>query len=119
MIADPDLTARVIPALVGVQILGVVLIAAISILKSQSGDGTQGSRGASKEWAIWLFGFLAMLYFFRAVLSIFYMMGNRWHKYQIFVPISEIAITVFLVYLAYLVRRSIRRRTAKENEDNI
>ena len=115
MIANPDLTARVIPVLFAIQILGFIGIAAVYLTR-QNPDQTelQGSQSrSSKEWLIWLFSGLAMIYLFRAFLTIGYMVVHGWHRQQLLVTCAGIAITCYLLYLAF----AVRKRTRKGNSD--
>jgi hypothetical protein len=115
MMVDPDLVERVIPALVGIQIVGfVVTVVFMANAQRQNGTGESQSASASssKEWMIWLVCGFAMIYLVRAVLAIVYMSVHGWHRYQIFVPIAGIAITGYLLYLAFLMRRSMRKKSS-------
>ncbi len=119
MIANPDLTARVIPALVGVQILGFVAIAAIvvtskreytSAVEADSGLGRTG-----QQWVPWLFGFLALLSFLRVGLALLYIAGEDWHSRSWFSPIAGIAMGCFFLWLAVLAGRSASKGKSREN----
>jgi len=115
MIANPDLTARVIPVLFVIQLLGVIGIPAVYLTqqkrKPTESQGTQ-SR-SSKEWLIWLFSGLAVIYLFRALLTIGYMAFHGWHKQPLLGTCAGMAITCYLLYLAF----AIRNRTRKKNHD--
>jgi len=118
MIANPDLTARVIPALVAIQILGFIGIAAAYLSRGQKLDEAGESQGnqsrSSKEWAVWLFCGLAMIYLFRALLAIGYIAAHGWHRKQLLVPSAGIAITCYLLYLAFAVRKRMRKKNSVE-----
>jgi hypothetical protein len=66
MIADPDLTARILPALVGIQ--NRRICSDCSLLNRAQPIAEPESRGTSpapsKDWVIWLFRGLAMLFLF-------------------------------------------------------
>ncbi len=110
MVSNPDLTARVIPALVGVQILGFVVIAAIVVTSRQeyvlagTVDGEPGQTG--KQWVPWLFGFLALLSFLRAIFALLYIAGEEGHKHSWFSPIGGAVMGCFFLWLALKARPS-------------
>jgi hypothetical protein len=122
MIVNPDLTARVIPVLALIQIVGFVVIPVSMVRahrRSATGEAQGTSASSSKEWMIWLVCGFAMIYLVRAVLAIVYMSVHGWHRYQIFVPIAGIAITGYLLYLAFLIRRSIRKKSSGEAKTDL
>jgi hypothetical protein len=90
MIAAPDLTARVIPALFGVQIFGFVAIAAIVVTsKREYASAEELDRqfgGTGRQWVPWLFGFLALLSFLRVILALLYIAGEEGHSHSWFSP---------------------------------
>ena len=106
MTVNPDLTPRVIPALVGVQILGFITIAAIFVRSKREAkaDGEPGRTG--KEWVPWLFGFLALLSFLRVGLALLYIAGEDQHSRSWFSPIAGTAMGCFFLWLAVLAGRS-------------
>ena len=110
MVVDPDLTERVIPALVGVQIFGFVAIAAIFVLSRRLDASTVEDDGGpgttAKEWMPWLFGFLALLCFIRVGMAILYIAGEEWHRGSLIPPIAGIAMGCYFVWLAISAGRS-------------
>lgn len=117
MVANPDLTARVIPALVGVQILGFIAIAAI-VVKSRRENISAGvdsePGGTGRQWVPWLFGFLALMSFLRVGLSILYIAGETWHRYSWVAPTAGAAMGCFFLWLAVVASRSASKRGSKE-----
>lgn len=109
MVANPDLTARVIPALVGVQILGFIAIAAVVVKsrreKISAGVDTE-TGGTGRQWITWLFGFLALMSFLRVGLSILYIAGETWHRYSWVAPTAGAAMGCFFLWLAVVASRS-------------
>lgn len=110
MVANPDLTARVIPALVGVQILAFLAIAAI-ILRSKedytaAAETDSGPGGKGKQWVPWLFGFLALVSFLRVGLALLYIAGAERHRHSWIGPIAGTAMGCFFLWLAILAGRS-------------
>ena len=117
MFANPDLTARVIPALACVQIFGFVAIAAI-VVKSKrehtsevEADGEVGGTG--RQWVPWLFGFLALVSFLRVGLVLLYIVGEDGHSRSWFSPIAGAAMGCFFLWLAVSAGRSASRRESK------
>jgi len=110
MVVDPDLTERVFPALVGVQIFGFVAIAAIFVLSRRLDASTVEDDGGpgttAKEWMPWLFGFLALLCFIRVGMAILYIAGEEWHRGSLIPPIAGIAMGCYFVWLAISAGRS-------------
>jgi hypothetical protein len=113
MVANPDLTARVIPALVGVQIFGFVAIAAIVVTSKReytaAADADKATERTSQRWVPWLFGFLALLSFLRVGLALLYIAGEDSHRHSWFSPIAGTAMGCFFLWLAVLARRSASR----------
>ena len=121
MIANPALTARVIPALVAIQILGFIAIPVVYLSRRSKQTGTGESHESpshrSKEWAIWLFSGLAMIYLFRALLALAYVAAHGWHRRQTLVPAAGIAITCYLLYLAFAIRKRMRTKSSEVKEN--
>jgi hypothetical protein len=117
MILSPDLTERLIPALVAIQILGFIAIAAISLSQRPKKDETNDaitSTSPSRDWRVWFICGLAMLFFFRALLAVAYMAGHEWRGHQVVVPVAGFLISCYLLYLAFAIkRRAKQRRNAK------
>jgi small-conductance mechanosensitive channel len=89
MISSPELTARLIPALVAIQILGFIVIAAICLRHVPGDDGANREMkpaSPSRDWRIWFICGLAMLFLFRALLAVAYMASNGWRGHQVIVP---------------------------------
>jgi hypothetical protein len=109
MIASPGLTARLIPALVAVQILGFIAIALTSIRNGTSIESASSpnasSSSASSDWKFWLVGGFALLFLLRALLAIAYMAGRGWHGHQALIPGAGFLISCYLLYLAYRLRK--------------
>ncbi len=81
MIADPDLVERVIPALACVQIFGFVVIAFVSINAHRNDKADSSAvQSSSKEWVLWIFGGIALLYFMRAGLAAFAIAADGSHS---------------------------------------
>ena len=113
MIFSPDLTARLIPALVGVQILGFIAIATICLRqrpKEGVADDETNSGSPSKDWRIWFICGLAMLFLFRALLAAGYMAAHGWRAHQLIVPVAGFLISCYLLYLAFAIKRRAKRR---------
>lgn len=104
MVANPDLTARVIPALVGVQILGFVAIAAIVVISKReyisAGGAESEAEGTGKQWMPWLFGFLALLSFLRVILALLYIAGEQGHRHSWFSPVAGAVMGCFFLWVA-------------------
>jgi hypothetical protein len=117
MIVSPDLTERVIPALVAIQIFGFIAIAAICLRQMPKENETNDaltSTSPSRDWRVWFICGLAMLFFFRALLAVAYMAGHGWRGHQVVVPVAGFLISCYLVYLAFAIKRRAReRRSAK------
>jgi hypothetical protein len=118
MIANPDLTARVIPALAAVQIFGFVAIAVIVVkgkreyISTEEADRDNARTG--KEWVPWLFGFLALMSFMRVGLALLYIAGEEGHSHSWFSLIAGTAMGCVFLWLAILAGRSASRRRAKQ-----
>jgi hypothetical protein len=118
MVANPDLTARVIPALAGVQILGFIAIAITFVVSRQEyipvekPDGEV--EGTGKQWVPWLFGFLALLSFLRVVLALLYIAGEEGHRHSWLSPIAGVVMGCFFLWVAVLARRSGSKRASKQ-----
>jgi hypothetical protein len=115
MIANPDLTSRVIPALAGVQIFGFVAIAAIIVVGRQeiiSAD--KDSRGTTTQLVPWLFGFLALLSFLRVILALLYIAGEQGRSHSWFSPVAGAAMGCAFLWLAFKTRPLALKRTAKQ-----
>ena len=110
MVLDPDITARAIPALVGVQILGFVVIAAIIVTGRREYTSAvvadRETEGVGQQWVPWLFGFLALLSFLRVGLALLYIAGEEGHRHSWFSPIAGAVMGGFFLWLAVLARRS-------------
>lgn len=108
MIADPDLTARVIPALFGVQIIGFIAIAAIVMaskreyISAEEADREFGGTG--RQWVPWLFGFLALLSFLRVILALLYIAGEQGHSHSWFSPVAGAVMGCFFLWMAVKAR---------------
>jgi hypothetical protein len=116
MVADPDLTARVIPALVGMQILGFIAIAAILVTSRRENISAGIERepgGPGRQWVPWLFGFLALVSFLRTGLSILYIAGEAWHKYSWVAPTAGAVMGCFFLWLAVLASRTSSKRGSR------
>jgi hypothetical protein len=117
MVANPDLTARVIPALVGVQLLGFIAIAAIVVTSRReyisAAEADREPGGTGRQWMPWLFGFLALVSFLRVGLSILYIAGEAWHRYSWIGPVAGAAMGCFFLWLALLAGRSISKQGSK------
>lgn len=118
MIANPDLTERVIPALAAVQIFGFVAIAAIIVMGKRDytlgGEDGSESGATGKLWVPWLFGFIALLSFMRAGLALVYIAGEEGHKHSWFGSIAGTVMGCFFLWLAILAGRSAPRRKSRE-----
>jgi hypothetical protein len=118
MVVTPDLTERVIPALVGVQIFGFVAIAFIVVMGRKEDIATEKANiqdeGIGKQWVPWLFGFLALLSFLRAGFSILYIAGETWHRYSCVAPITRAGMGCFFLWLAVVASHSATKRESKE-----
>jgi hypothetical protein len=118
MIANPDLTARVIPALAAVQIFGFVAIAVIVVkgrreyISAEEADRDAAETG--KEWVPWLFGFLALMSFMRVGLSLLYIAGEEGNSHSWFSPIAGTATGCIFLWLAILAGQSVSRRKARQ-----
>jgi hypothetical protein len=104
MFVNPELTERVIPALVGVQLLGFAAIAAIVVTGKRELTsvvvGNDGLGMTGKGWVPWLFGFLALLSFLRVGLALLYIAGEEGHKHSWFSPIAGAMMGGFFLWLA-------------------
>lgn len=103
MIISPELTARLIPSLVAIQILGFIVIAAICLRQVPRDDDTDkemNPASRSRDWRIWFIRGLAMLFLFRALLAVAWMASKGWRGYQIMVPLAGFLIACYLLYLA-------------------
>jgi hypothetical protein len=113
MVVNPDLTERIIPALVGVQILGFIVIAAIIVTsRSEYGSPVKTDResdSTGKQWVPWLFGFLALLSFLRVGLAVLYIAGEGGARHSWLNPIAGTAMGCFFLWLAILAGRSVSR----------
>jgi hypothetical protein len=122
MVANPDLTARVIPALVGVQILGFIAIAVIVATRKRDGISSAGpdgeAGGTGRQWVPWLFGFLALVSFLRVGLSILYIAGETWHKYSWVAPTAGAAMGGVFLWLAFVAGRSKRGPKGRTSNPN-
>jgi hypothetical protein len=122
MVADPELTARVIPALAGAQILGFVVIGFAVVTGSQEFNSPPGDanepRSAGKQWIPWLFGFLALLSFMRAGLALLYLAGEEAHRRSWVSPITGAVMGSFFLWLAILAGRSGSKARSKEETSN-
>jgi hypothetical protein len=104
MVANPDLTPRVIPALAGVQIFGFVAIAAILVMSKRAdtsaveADGESGTT--AKEWMPWLFGWLALLSFIRVGMALLSIAGEEWHRGSWIPPVVGTALGCYFVWLS-------------------
>jgi hypothetical protein len=116
MVAAPDLTARIIPALFGVQIFGFVAIAAIVVTsKREYVSAEEADRqfwGTGRQWVPWLFGFLALLSFLRVILALLYIAGEEGHSHSWFSPIVGAAAGCFFLWVAV----KTRPLASKENQ---
>lgn len=116
MIAIPDLTARVIPALAGVQIFGFLAIAVIVVTGRREYISEEANRdaGTGKQWVPWLFGFLALMSFMRVGLALLYMAGEEGRRHSWFSPVAGTAMGCFFLWLAVLAGRSVFRGKSKQ-----
>ena len=114
MFAIPDLTGRLIPALAGIQILGFIAIAFVSATcKMLAGplEESQNDPGSSPtQWTPWLLGGMAMLLVMRATLALLVASANGRDKGGFLAPIWFTAAAAFLLFLAFRVRQSNRRK---------
>lgn len=108
MVANPDLTERVIPALGCVQIFGFVAIAAIFVTSRReyisTSEEDREADGTGKQWVPWLFGFLALLSFLRVILALLYIAGEGVHRHSWFSPIAGAVMGCFFLWLAVKAR---------------
>ena len=117
MVANPDLTARVIPALVGVQILGFVAIAAIVVTGKReytTAEEADRESGGGKQWVPWVFGFLALLSFLRVILALLYIAGEVGHSRSWFSPVVGAAAGCFFLWVAVKTRPLASKGKPKE-----
>jgi len=73
MIISPNLTFRLIPLLVLIQIVGFIAIAAIYLLGNGDSvelSGKDENTSSLKDWRVWLLGWIAMLFFFEPSLQL-------------------------------------------------
>lgn len=113
MIISPDLTARLIPSLVAIQILGFIVIATICLRQVPKDDeATKEMNPASypRDWRIWFICGVAMLFLFRALLAVAYIASNGWRRHQIIVPLAGFLIACYLLYLAFAIKKRSTRR---------
>jgi len=118
MIVNPDLTARVIPALFGVQIFGFVAIAFIVVMGRReyisTSEADSEDDGAGKQWVPWLFGFLALLSFLRVILALLYIAGEEGHRHSWFSLIAGALMGCFFLWIAVKARPSASKGKPKE-----
>jgi hypothetical protein len=118
MIADPDLTARVIPALFGVQIFGFVAIAVIIAASKQeyvaAEEADRQSGGGGRQWVPWLFGFLALLSFLKVILALLYIAGEMGHSHSWTSPIVGATAGCFFLWVAVKTRPLASKGKPKE-----
>jgi hypothetical protein len=121
MFANPDLTARVIPALALVQILGFVTIAAIVVTSRREliseVEASRGPGGTIQQWVPWLFGFIALTSFMRVGLALLYIAGEERHKHSWFSPIAGAVMGCFFLWVAIKTGRSAPRKKSQEKTD--
>jgi len=113
MIISPNLTFRLIPLLVLIQIVGFIAIAAIYLLGNGDSvelSGKDENTSSLKDWRVWLLGWIAMLFFFRALLAIAYMAGHGWRGYQAVGPLVGIIISCYLIYLIRSINNGSRKK---------
>jgi len=118
MISSPELTARLIPALVAIQILGFIAIAAICLRQvpgSDEANGEPNPASPSRDWGIWFICGLAMLFLFRALLAVAYMAGHGWRGQQAVVPVAGFLIACYLLYLGFAIKRRNKRRLGEKS----
>lgn len=111
MLADPDLTARVIPALGAVQIFGFIAIAAIFMMSGGQYISTAeaDSMSGGRQWVPWLFGFLALLSFLRVLLALLYIAGDQGHRHSWFSTIAGTVMGAAFLWVA-IKTRSLSRK---------
>lgn len=118
MLVAPELTSRVIPALVAIQIIGfVVIVGFLANRRPWQNRDKESQDQLSKQqstWAIWLLCGVALLFLFRALLAIIYMLLHGWHSRKLLVPIAGFGVSGYLFYLAYRVAQSIRAKDLHE-----
>lgn len=104
MVANPDLTARVIPALFVVQIFGFIAIAFSVVASKQEYTSAEvmdrDFAGIGRQWVPWLFGFLALLSFLRVILALLYIAGEEGHSHSWFSPIAGAVMGCFFLWVA-------------------
>lgn len=111
MVANPDLTARVIPALFGVQILGFVAIAAIVVTSKREDIAPEKPGrefGKAKQSLPWLFGSVALTSLLGAALELLSIAGKE-GRHSWFGLIAGSAMGCFFLWLAIMSRRSASR----------
>ena len=121
MIANPELTARVIPALFCVQIFGFIVIAAIVMaskreyISAELADRESGGTG--RQWVPWLFLFLALLSFLRVILTLLYIAGEEGHSHLWFSLIARVATGCFFLLLAFKTKPLASKETSKREDE--
>ena len=116
VVADPELTERIIPALFGMQIVGFFVIATVVVTGNQNyvsamkaGAESRGTQRYIRQWVPWLFGFLALLGFLSSGLGLLSMLGEEQHLHSWFNPIAEAATGCIFVLLAIMTGRSVSK----------
>lgn len=108
MVASPDLTDRVIPALFGVQIFGFVAIAVVVAASKPEYISAEGVdkefEGTGRQWVPWLFAFLALLSFLRVILALLFIAGEEGHSHSWFSPLAGAAAGCFFLWVAVKTR---------------
>lgn len=119
MVANPDLTARVIPVLGCVQIFGFVAIAAIVVMSKQEyisvDEADREFEGTGRQWVPWLFGFLALLSCLRVILALLYIAGEEGPGHSWFSPIAGAVMACFFLWLAVKTRPLASKRKPEED----
>jgi membrane associated rhomboid family serine protease len=122
MVANPDLTERVIPALAAVQIFGFIAIAVVVIRSKREYTSTdsagESSAGNGMQWVPWLFGFLTLMSYMRVGLTLLYIACEEPQKRSWFSPIAGTIMGCFFLWSAIKSGRPVSRKERKETADD-
>ena len=109
MIANPDWTDRMIPALIGIQMLGFTVIGFVywnhKVDESDSAEPQQTSSNLVTGFLPWILGFVVLLLVMQAGLELLAAWGQPDHTHGLVWTVRDIVGAAFLAYVIYRMKR--------------
>lgn len=114
MVARPNWTERLIPALVGIQILFLIIIALVLyVIHASAENWTSKPQTTAKRnrWVVPLFITLGIFYLVRSLAALVYFALHGGSGTSVIVPLAGLPISMYMFFLARKVINSPREKT--------